>query len=627
MAIVLKKAGERAGNSAGNWSVNVSDVTVSFVSRIVSELTGVQLGPSQSGMVRSRVLKHLLELGLSDADYAEFFRQNKETETQALISLLTTHHSYFFREYSHFEYLETVTLPALVNMVRQRGDKTLRIWSAACSRGQEVYSLSMCIHRFIETHAPDLRYSIWGTDVDEKSVILAQNGVYLREEIKEVPMSYLGNHWARGQGEISEYVKAKKSIKSVCSFNVFNLLEMEKNPIAQTFDIIFCRNVFIYFSHEQVEKLARGFMQRLTPEGQLFVGISESLRGLGLPVHALGPSIYAHEHKALPQKLAPTPQTSPVRVLCVDDSPSILLLLKKILTREFGFEIVATAVNGADAHAKMKTLKVDLVTLDIHMPVQDGLGYLQEHFGPGHPPVVMVTSVSRDNIDLAHKAIKLGAADFVEKPSLTNLLERADEIRTKLRASLRSNLSTHSLLPSVDKAFESSQSIHSFEHKLRVIFIQNSDLHRLPLVLERTEINAPATILVMNEEPGKFECGRPIEILTDNAPSGPFHPNRIYLANMSQCNFMLRRVQNIHKIALTTSIMIFGAFSAEIRSVLATWPKSQLLIEDKDAINTFASTENVVGHSVEILPCTSFAYVSKKFFSDSEKKGTGGTHA
>jgi len=617
VAVTNKKASE------AHWSVQVSDQTVAFVSRLVAELTGVQLGVNQSGMVRSRVLKHLMELGLTDREYVAFFQQNKETETQALVSLLTTHHSYFFREYSHFEFLETVTLPALIEVVRQRPDRTIRIWSAACSRGQEVYSLSMCLSRFLATHAPDLRYQILGTDVDEQSVVLAQNGVYVRDEIKEVPMAYLGNHWARGQGEISHFVKAKKSLRESCSFQVFNLLEMEHKTFGQLFDIIFCRNVFIYFSPEQVEKLAKGFMQKLTAAGHLFVGISESLRGLGLPVHALGPSIYAHVPKQV-STLLPAPMVknvaAPVRVLCVDDSPSILLLLKKILTREFGFEIVDTAANGVEAKAKMKVAKPDLVTLDIHMPVQDGLAYLQENFGPGHPPVVMVTSVSRDNLELAHKAIALGAADFVEKPSLTNLLERAEEIRTKLRTVLRAKSSAPSQLTSVDKAFESSQSIRNLENKLRVIFIQKADVQRLSLILETAEMIAPATLLVMDGTPVGFESKRSIEVLHEEAPSGPFHPNRIYLAKLSQCPYLLSRVQSLHKILLTTSVMVFGRFSSDLKNILETWPRSQVLLEDCDATTSYSAKENTVGHLVEIIPCTSFAYVARQFFSNSEKK-------
>ena len=150
---------------------------------------------------------------MSDQEYADFFNKNQKSETQALISLLTTHHSYFFREYSQFEYLESVTLPALIKIARQREDRTIRLWCAACSRGQEVYSLSMALNRFLAEKAPDLRYKIWGTDVDEKSVQLAQNGVYLKEEMKEIPMAYLGNHWAPGTGEISHFVKPRKVLR------------------------------------------------------------------------------------------------------------------------------------------------------------------------------------------------------------------------------------------------------------------------------------------------------------------------------------------------------------------------------------------------------------------------------
>ncbi|MEK6623552.1 MAG: CheR family methyltransferase, partial [Bdellovibrionota bacterium] len=338
------------GGTSDGGTIQVSDQSIAFVSELVSKITGVQLGTHQTAMVSSRLLKHLLDLGLSDQEYADFFSKNQKSETQALISLLTTHHSYFFREYSQFEYLESVTLPALIKIARQREDRTIRLWCAACSRGQEVYSLSMALNRFLAEKAPDLRYKIWGTDVDEKSVQLAQNGVYLKEEMKEIPMAYLGNHWAPGTGEISHFVKAKKSIKEACSFSVLNLLEMSAKRLSQSFDIIFCRNVFIYFSSQQIEKVAGEFIKLLTPEGLLFVGISESLRSLGLPIQSLGPSIYANAKRSVHPSAFPSKcELSLIRVLCVDDSPSILLLLKKILTNEFGFEIVGTAANGLEA--------------------------------------------------------------------------------------------------------------------------------------------------------------------------------------------------------------------------------------------------------------------------------------
>ncbi len=115
----------------------------------------------------------------------------------------------------------------------------------------------------------------------------------------------------------------------------------------------------------------------------------------------------------------------------------ILSLLRKILTEEEGFKIVATAANGREAKQAVARHEIDLMTLDIHMPEQDGLSYLKENFGPKHPPVLILSSVSREDPELAQQCIRAGASDYVEKPTLANLSERGDEIRTKLKSLAR----------------------------------------------------------------------------------------------------------------------------------------------------------------------------------------------
>jgi len=312
------------------------------IAEIITRLTGVQLGEKQCHMVESRLKKRVLEIGLNNlSEYAHYFYENEQIETQALISLLTTHHTYFFREFSHFEFLSQAGLARLLPVVQARADKTLRVWSAACSRGQEAYSLAMFLDHNLKKLAPGLKFEIYGTDIDQESVTIAQNGVYHRKDIKEVPASYLEDHWVRGTGAIADFVKAKKSLKENVKFETLNLIDLHQIDKVQNFDIIFCRNVFIYFTAEQIAKISSSLLKRLSPSGYLFIGISESLHGLDLPAQSAGPSIYIHPMKKEPPLLrsvpalattaAATPQPAArVRVLCVDDSPSILSLMKMI---------------------------------------------------------------------------------------------------------------------------------------------------------------------------------------------------------------------------------------------------------------------------------------------------------
>lgn len=124
---------------------------VGKVSAIVSQLAGIQLGEKQSQMVESRLKVRMIKLGIETPDaYLAYLETHKDSETQALLSLMTTHHTYFFREFSHFEYLQTEGLAKAIASIRARGDNKLRVWSAACSRGQEVYSIAM----FLNVHLP-----------------------------------------------------------------------------------------------------------------------------------------------------------------------------------------------------------------------------------------------------------------------------------------------------------------------------------------------------------------------------------------------------------------------------------------------------------------------------------------
>ncbi|MBX9704405.1 MAG: hypothetical protein K2X39_09660, partial [Silvanigrellaceae bacterium] len=176
------------------------------VSGLVHAITGIQLGERQYHMVESRTKKRIIQLGLkNEEEYYHYLQLNKNAEIKALVSLLTTHHTAFFRELKHFEFLENTGLPTLISLKRKKNDKTIKIWSTACSRGQEVYSLSMFMLHYLRTNAPDFTYEILGTDVDPESIEIAKNAVYLKKDIEEIPLHFLLDHWAKGTEEIKDY--------------------------------------------------------------------------------------------------------------------------------------------------------------------------------------------------------------------------------------------------------------------------------------------------------------------------------------------------------------------------------------------------------------------------------------
>jgi chemotaxis protein methyltransferase CheR len=617
---------------------------------ITQQLTGVQLDTRHREMVKSRMQKRLAELQLASlADYVKYYHGNRLAEAPRLISLLTTHHSYFFREFSHFAYLLEKGLPALVPVLKARKDHTLNVWSAACSRGQECYSLAMFLDLHLRRLDPALQFRIVGTDVDAESVAVAKNGVYSHSDLKEVPLSMMQNHWARGTGDIASYVKAKKSLRDRCTFETANLLSLGTAPIAGVakFDIIFCRNVFIYFNQDQIRTIVSNFMPRLHPQSYFFVGISESLTQLKLPLSSAGPSIYqlkgaepqvkpqtAATAASLPALQAPTAApvaaiaevaaaaqaatgaVAPIRVLCVDDSASILTLLKQILGKDRGFEIVGVAKNGVEAAEQVALLKPAAMTLDIHMPEMTGIEYLQKHFKPGHPPVIMVTSVSRDNAELAGQALSLGAADYVEKPALSNLADRADEIRTKLRcAVLAQALSVQASLV-VDRAFQTQPANYDTSTSLRVVAFNLSQRARLrPLFAELGGDQPPCLLLV---DGAKDALPAMAAILSKEAGQAVTHsdavpedlaPGEIYLLDLlSQTQDVVNRFGTDRR----CSILVYGELSKNSSSKLLAFPDPQLLLEDLGAGH---ATEHLKEHATDIVLPSSFAYLSDSFLN------------
>lgn len=433
-----------------NDSQHALESAVKEVSAIVSKMAGIQLGAKQFSMVENRLRTRMVRLGIkSFEDYLQFLKSHQESESQALLSLMTTHHTFFFREFSHFEYLLNKGLPAVVEEARANKRKTIRVWSAACSRGQEVYSLAMFLNFHLKDMAPEMDFEITGTDIDPESLSHAKNGVYRADDLKQAPAMYVQDNWIRGTGQVRDFSKVKDHLRMKCKFQTVNVLEPGSFLTNQKFDFIFCRNVFIYFNQDQILKCTQQFIDHLTPQGHLFVGVSESLQGLKLPVWSPSPSVY---QKIEAKKKDPTSLTttkplvttptlpSPIQVLCVDDSPVILSLLKKILVPAEGFQVKATASNGKEALEMVKSQKFDIITLDLHMPEIDGLGFLEQSQSLNRPPAIIVSAINRDDQSIAQKALKLGAADYVEKPSLENISQAGNEIRSKLKTVLTASL-------------------------------------------------------------------------------------------------------------------------------------------------------------------------------------------
>ena len=597
------------------------------IARIAQEVTGVQLSARHRPMIRSRLQRRVNELRLEGLpEYLAHLQAHFAEEKKFLVALLTTHHTYFFREFAHFEFLRDQGLPEAIAALRAQGRRELRIWSAACSRGQEAYSLAMWILPWLKNHAPEISLKIYGSDIDAESVRIARNGVYAKSDLDGAPLSLLADHWAKGTGDIANYVKAKASLKNCTEFGVESLFELK--PAAEKYDIIFCRNVFIYFNPEQIKAIGQELKARLQPHGLLFVGISETLSGLDLGFEPAAPSAYRPQGAKAPAS-APAPSRAPapaatarpalapapaakIRVLCVDDSPTILTILKKILVEEHGFQVVGTALNGKEAAAKVKAGGIDLVTLDIHMPEMDGIQYLTEHFRPGHPAVVMVSSVSRENAGLAVKALELGASDYVEKPSLADLNERAEEIRFKLKTALGAKASGSSF----DKQFAKGFELKDPAACARVVFCSLAQWPKVAEALKAVKPAEPGT-LVWIEGAGNSAAGLagPFAVaagLRVAANAADLAPGTVACEGAPEAwGAALRTLQGRRAV----SALVFGPLSPGVESKLASLPAAQVLIEDIGAATKLPARSGEVWR----LAATSFVYQSFEFFTKGKR--------
>ena len=618
------------------------------VSRVISNITGVVLGKKQYALVQGRLAKRMRDLKIaSHADYARHLNANTDVEIGVLTSLLTTHHTYFFREFQHFEFLLNNTLPSIVRHHRKKGIKTIRIWSAACSRGQEVYSLAMFLRHHLPMIAPDMSFEIVGTDICEESITIAKNGVYTWEELRVAPTAYLQGHWTRGTGKISEFVRAKEELRERVEFKILNLQELARAPFgpnAPKFDAIFCRNVFIYFTHGQIKTISRQMVEMLSPVGQLFLGLSETLSGMGLPVEWVGPSVYVNKdvlpaNNVLPIRpeirppapmvkrgVAPTPV---LRVLCVDDSSTILTLLKRIIGGDKGFEIVGTAANGVEAYEQAKALKPDLITLDIHMPRMSGVEFLEKHHRELKIPTVIVSSVPREDSELAFRCLELGASDYIEKPTLQNMDKVEEELRFKLKVAHQAKKSEAKKPKdlALDESFKRAPYIGYPEGKLRVIFAHFAARDSLKDLLAAFKAPQPPTLVLvegageLHDEWAKKMAARCVGG-TVQMPSGELNSLAIntvtFLDFDKGIDLLQGRAKDPTKPLISS--LALGPMSPKMLKALPGLPATclrHLIVEDRGV----ETPDEIVAYAKLVVPVASFVYESDRYFATASEKG------
>lgn len=265
-------------------TIELRDKDFEQISRLVYEQCGIHLHDGKRELVKARLGKRLREGQFkSFADYYQFVTTDEGTEELILmIDSISTNLTYFFREESHFTKLKSI-LPAFM-----KSKSRLQIWSAGCSSGEEPYSLAMCASETLGNTGSGV--SILATDISTKVLKSAAGGIYPKDRVARVPNDLLRRYFQYGTGQSAGYYKVKNEIRDTIEFRRFNL--MHTFPADFRFQIIFCRNVMIYFDKKTQDALINRFYGALEPGGYMFVGHSESLTGLNHAFQYVEPSIY-----------------------------------------------------------------------------------------------------------------------------------------------------------------------------------------------------------------------------------------------------------------------------------------------------------------------------------------------
>jgi chemotaxis protein methyltransferase CheR len=277
-----------SADQTGQYGPTLGDAEFEFIRHVIGENAGIVLGPNKRQLVQGRLARRLRELGLPSYEaYCDHVRESGPEELVGLINAITTNVTAFFRENHHFDALSSFMLPEA--MQRNASTRRLRLWSAGCSTGEEPYCLAMVAAEAVPTALRwDLK--ILATDIDSDVISWAQEGVYPLDRVSAVSQERLRRNFSKGTGHRAGSALVKPELRSLITFRTLNL--MHNWPMRGPFDVIFCRNVMIYFDQVTRERLVQRFTSLLAPGGYLCIGHSESIHGSNVPLRLVGKTIY-----------------------------------------------------------------------------------------------------------------------------------------------------------------------------------------------------------------------------------------------------------------------------------------------------------------------------------------------
>lgn len=282
---------KQTGNRFASPSMNAE--TFTLFSEYIQEELGIKMHRNKQVMLQARLMKRLRALGIGTyEEYYEYLFSDKghDTELPYFVHQVTTNKTDFFREPAHFQYMVEHAIPALVSENTYSWRNPLRIWSAACSTGEEPYTLAMVMADYAEQEHP-VNFNILATDISTTVLQTAAQGIYNNEKVDPVPHFIRRKYILRSRDRKKDMVRIIPELRSKVHFQWVNLKAPSFN-IDNKMDIIFCRNVIIYFSRETQQLVIGNLCNQLRTGGFLFMGHSETLSGFSLPLKQVATTIY-----------------------------------------------------------------------------------------------------------------------------------------------------------------------------------------------------------------------------------------------------------------------------------------------------------------------------------------------
>ncbi len=271
----------------------MSDKDFSRLGEFIHDSCGIKITPAKKVMLESRLAKRLKCLGISSfRDYCEylFSPRGMQDELVHMIDMVTTNKTDFFREPAHFSYLAEKAVPELINLHGAGSSRMLGVWSAGCSTGEEPYTIAMALNELTEKYR-GFRYMVLATDISTKVLDIAKLGIYSEDKVEPVPDPLKKRYIMTGKNSRQGMIRIVPELRERVNFRRLNFMEGDFG-MREPMDVIFCRNVIIYFDRPTQEKLLKRFCKHLVPGGYIFMGHSETLQGMDLPLVPVAPTVY-----------------------------------------------------------------------------------------------------------------------------------------------------------------------------------------------------------------------------------------------------------------------------------------------------------------------------------------------